>query len=94
MLHALAAALPWIMGVAIVVLPVILRALGEEESGNTTVHESGDDEEPGEMAAAALTRYPPAVTYVTDASQVVFALLGVVLLAGLFKMFFLDKRKP
>jgi len=34
------------------------------------------------------------VTYVNDASQVVFLLIGAVLLAGLFKMFFLDKKKP
>jgi hypothetical protein len=33
------------------------------------------------------------VTYVSDASQVVFLLIGIVCLAGLFKMFFLDKRK-
>jgi hypothetical protein len=36
------------------------------------------------------------VTYVYDASAVVFLLIGIVLLAGLFKMFFLDgrRRKP
>lgn len=41
-----------------------------------------------------MRRYTTGVTYVTDASQVVFLLIGMVLLGGLFKMFFLDKRKP
>lgn len=33
------------------------------------------------------------MTYVNDASQVVFLLISLVLLAGIVKLFFLDPRK-
>lgn len=47
----------WADILVLAALPVILGAVlwiwGEEHADNTTVHESGGDEEPGEMAAVA-----------------------------------------